>query len=104
LGRTPAIEADEVAPSLRRGGDRSRFSSAAATGARPVRGRRHGPATQFWLEVDDSVHVHDGRPPGGAPCLRGGAVALTEALSVRATPGRRADRVARAARRPAPFT
>src|SRR5438105_4264977 len=69
LGRTPAIEADEVASSLRyaaalgpgfliNGGDgcRGRFAVDA-----------HRPPTQFWLEVDDSVHVHDGGAPGDAP-------------------------------------
>jgi uncharacterized protein (TIGR03083 family) len=86
LGRTPAIEADEVASSLR-------YAAAIGpgfliSGGDGCRGRfavdAHGPATQFWLEVDDSVHVYDGHPPGDAPCLRGDAVALTEALSVRA--------------------
>ena len=86
LGRTPAIEADEVASSLR-------YAAALGpgfliSGGDGCRGRfavdAHGSPTQFWLEVDDSVHVHDGGPPGDAPYLRGDAVALTEALSVRA--------------------
>jgi len=86
LGRTPAVETDEVASSLRYaaaispgflissgGGCRGRFAVEA-----------HAPATQFWLDVDDSVHVYDGIAVDDASCLRGDAVALTEALSVRA--------------------
>jgi hypothetical protein len=80
------IEADEVASSLR-------YAAAIGpgfliSGGDGCRGRfavdAHGPATHFWLEVDESVHVHDGVPPDDVPCLRGDAVALTEALSVRA--------------------
>ena len=86
LGRTPAIEADEVASSLR-------YAAALSPGflvssGEGCRGRyaveAHEPDTRFWLEVDDSVHVYDGAAPPDAVCLRGGAVALTEALSVRA--------------------
>jgi len=86
LGRTPAVETDEVASSLRYaaaispgflissgGGCRGRFAVDA-----------HEPATQFWLEVNDSVRVYDGIAVDDASCLRGDAVALTEALSVRA--------------------
>jgi len=94
LGRTPAIEADEVASALRYaaaispgflisggGGCRGRFAVDAPE-----------PDTQFWLEVDDSVHVYDGAGPADAPCLRGDAVVLTEALSVRAPlPGETPD-------------
>jgi uncharacterized protein (TIGR03083 family) len=42
-----------------------------------------GPETRFTLVVGDSVAVHDGAA-ANVPSLRGAAVALTEALSVRA--------------------
>jgi hypothetical protein len=86
LGRTPTIEADEVASALR-------YAAAISPGflisfGAGCRGRfavdAREPDTQFWLEVDDSVHVHDGAGPADAPCLRGDAVVLTDALSVRA--------------------
>jgi hypothetical protein len=41
------------------------------------------PPWRFVLEVDESVSVHDGALPPDAPCLRGAAVALVEALSFR---------------------
>jgi uncharacterized protein (TIGR03083 family) len=85
-GRTPAIEADEVMSSPRYAAALSPGILITAGGG--CRGRfavdAHGPDTQFWLEVDESVHVQDGVPPDGPPCLRGDAVELTEALSVRA--------------------
>lgn len=42
------------------------------------------PDTAFVLEVGDSVVLHDGQANAEAPCLRGEAVALVEALSIRA--------------------
>lgn len=42
------------------------------------------PDVCFTLEVSDSVVVRDESPSSDAPCLRGSAVALIEALSVRA--------------------
>jgi hypothetical protein len=38
----------------------------------------------FTLAVSDAVNVRDGAAPGDAPCLRGNAVGLVEALSIRA--------------------
>jgi hypothetical protein len=38
---------------------------------------------QYALEIDTSVTVHLEAAPSGAPCLRGTAVQLTEALSIR---------------------
>ena len=86
LGRVPAVEADEVASALR-------YAAAISpgfliSGGAGCRGRfavdAREPDTQFWLEVDDSVHVRDSAAPAGAPWLRGDAVVLTDALSVRA--------------------
>jgi uncharacterized protein (TIGR03083 family) len=85
LGRTPPVEADEVSSSLR-------YAAALGPGflltaERDIAGaygvHARDPDVQFWLEIDSSVHVHDGAPPTGAPCLRGDAVELTEALSIR---------------------
>jgi len=86
LGIVPAIEADEVRSCLR---------YAAAVG--PALGLGLGllpPATlaveatdpdaMFVLEVGESVRVGDDHGTVDAPCLRGDAVALTEALSLRA--------------------
>lgn len=86
LGLTPPIETDEVASSLR-------YAAALSPGflishGAGCRGRfavdGYEPDTQFWLEVDDSVHVYDGAPPTDAACISGDTVALTEALSIRA--------------------
>jgi hypothetical protein len=41
------------------------------------------PGGRFWLEVGDCVDVHEGTPPSGSPCLRGEAIDLIEALSMR---------------------
>ena len=43
-----------------------------------------GPDVRFTLTIGDSVAVRDDPPVGETPCLRGSAVHLTEALSVRA--------------------
>jgi len=86
LGLTPPIEADEVASSMR-------YAAAVSPGFLLSAGSRIDgrfavdatePDTSFWLEIDDVVHVHDGAPPAGTPCLCGDAVALTDALSIRA--------------------
>jgi hypothetical protein len=87
LGLTPPVEADEVAASLRYAAALSPGflinNGPGCTGAFAV--DAHDPDTQFWLEVDGtSVRVHDGPAPAGTPCLRGNAVELTEALSIRA--------------------
>jgi hypothetical protein len=86
LGLAPAEEPDEIASALR---------YAAAVG--PALAITHDnafagelavaatdPEVSFTLEVGDSVEVRDGSAPSTAPCLRGAAVALIEALSVRA--------------------
>ena len=41
------------------------------------------PAIRFVVEIDESVSLRDGGATG-VPCLRGDAVALVEALSLRA--------------------
>jgi len=38
----------------------------------------------FTIDVGESVAIRDGSAGPGAPCLRGDAVTLTEALSIRA--------------------
>jgi uncharacterized protein (TIGR03083 family) len=86
LGLTPAVEPDEVLSSLR---------YAAALGpafAISTRGALAGeftvetsdPESCFALEVGDSVMVRDRAAARDVPCLRGGAVELLEALSLRA--------------------
>jgi uncharacterized protein (TIGR03083 family) len=87
LGLVPPVEADEVTASMR-------YAAALSPGflindGPGCEGRfaveTRDPATRFWIEVDGSaVHVRDGDAPAGTPCLRGDAVAITEALSVRA--------------------
>ena len=42
------------------------------------------PDVSFSIEIGDSVVVQAGAAPTGAPVLRGDAVELTEALSIRA--------------------
>jgi len=85
LGSTPPSEADEVASSLR-------YATALSpaffltngndlTGSFAV--EASDPALQFTLTVDDSVAVRNDVAPN-APVLRGDAVALLEAVSLRA--------------------
>jgi uncharacterized protein (TIGR03083 family) len=85
LGLTPPVEPDEVASALR-------YASALGPGFLLAGGRdiagAYGvaatdPEVRFWLEIDESVSIHDGAAPEGAPCLCGNAVELTEALSIR---------------------
>ena len=88
LGRTTAVEPDEVASCLQ---------YAAAVG--PLLGLGVGraasamlaveatdPAVQFVLDVGEIVTVHAGRPAEELPCLRGDAVELVEVLSLRRAP------------------
>ena len=86
LGLTTAVEADEVASCLR---------YAAAIGPYLMRASgqtMHGtfgvvsdaPECTFTLTVDDGVAITASAPPPSAPCLRGDAVELVDALSVRA--------------------
>jgi uncharacterized protein (TIGR03083 family) len=86
LGLTPAVEADEVASSLR-------YAAAVGPALTISQGRASrgvlgvaasDPDVTFTLEVGDSVLVRDGTPLAGVPCLYGDAVELVEALSVRA--------------------
>jgi uncharacterized protein (TIGR03083 family) len=87
LGLVPPVEADEIAASMR-------YAAALSPGflindgpgcAGRFAVEAHDPDIRFWLEVDGStVHVHDGAAPAGTPCLRGDAVEITEALSIRA--------------------
>lgn len=84
LGLTPTCEADEVASSLR-------YATALSpafllttgndlTGSFAV--ETSDPALQFTLVIDDSVAVRDAVTPN-APRLRGDAVTLLEAMSLR---------------------
>jgi uncharacterized protein (TIGR03083 family) len=86
LGITPPLEPDEVIASMRYAAALSPGflinDGPGCKGRFAVEARR--PDTEFWLEVDGmSVHVHDGAAPAGTPCLRGDAVELTDALSIR---------------------
>ena len=85
LGLAPAVEPDEVRSSLR-------YAAAVGPALTISRGRASAcvlgvvasdPDVRFTLEVADAVVVRDGTPPADAPCLRGDAVELVEALSVR---------------------
>ena len=87
LGLVPPVEADEVAASMRYAAALSPGflinDGPGCVGRFAVEAR--GPDIRFWLEVDGAaVHVHDGNAPAGTPTLRGDAVELTEALSIRA--------------------
>ena len=86
LGLDPAEEPDEIASCLR---------YAAAVGPALTISQNKAlvsvfavaatdPDVSFTLEVDDAVLVHDEPTPPHAPCLRGPAVDLVEALSIRA--------------------
>jgi len=86
LGMTPPIETDEVMASMR-------YAAALSPGFIISEGRDctgwFGVEvvdldTSFALEVGESVAVHDGDAPAGAPILRGNAVELVEGLSIRA--------------------
>jgi hypothetical protein len=86
LNLAPPVEADELAASMR-------YAAALSPGfllndGDGCSGRfavdADDPELRFWLDVDGSVHVHDGAAPAGTPTLRGDAVAITEALSIRA--------------------
>jgi uncharacterized protein (TIGR03083 family) len=86
LGLTPPAEPDEVGSSLRYA---AAVSPALAIGnGRALAGRFAVEATDptlcCLLSVGDSVAVQDGNAAPGVPCLRGDAVTLVEALSIRA--------------------
>jgi uncharacterized protein (TIGR03083 family) len=85
-GFTPPIEADEVLSCLRYA---AAVSPALAIGtgtavAGVFRVDATDPELSFAVQVGQSVAVRDGSAPADAPCLRGAAVALVEALSIRA--------------------
>lgn len=86
LGLTPAMEPDEVLSCLRYAAALSPAlaisSGSAFVGVFAV--EASDPELCFWLEVGESVTVLDDSGPRDAPCLRGAAVELVEALSLRA--------------------
>jgi uncharacterized protein (TIGR03083 family) len=85
-GFTPPLEPDEVLSCLRYAAALSP-AFAISTGnavAGVFRVEASDPELCFGVQVGQSVAVRDGSAPGDAPCLRGGAVALVEALSIRA--------------------
>jgi uncharacterized protein (TIGR03083 family) len=86
LGLNPPAELDEVRSCLRFAAALSPAFAISAghelTGVFAV--DAGDPALCFVLEVGDAVAVRDQVAPPDAPCLRGGAVELVEALSLRA--------------------
>jgi uncharacterized protein (TIGR03083 family) len=86
LGLTPPAEPDEVRSCLRYVAAVN-ATFAIASGMRVAKMlalEATDPALDMVIEVGDSVAVQDGSPPPEAPCLRGDAVALIDALSLRA--------------------
>lgn len=86
LGLTPAREPDEVVSCLRYA---AVLSPALAISFRqPLEGafavEASDPDSCFMLEVGHSVELREGPADHDAPCLRGDAVELVEALSLRA--------------------
>ncbi len=86
LGAAPPAEPDEVGSSLRYA---AALSTALAIGAGPaVYGsfevEASDPSMVCRLEVGATVTVQDGPAARGAPCLRGDAATLVDALSLRA--------------------
>ena len=86
LGITPPEEVDEVVSSLRYAAALSP-GFLVSTGEAPIGTfavEVTDPDASFTIEIGDSVAIRDGAASSGAPLLRGDAVALTEALSIRA--------------------
>ena len=85
LGFTPTVEDDEVLSCLRYAAALS--SAFAISNGDPISGvfaiETTDPQSCFTIEIGESVTVRDGAAPKDAPCLRGDAVALVEALSIR---------------------
>ena len=85
LGITPAVEADEVASALRYAAALS--PALALTNGHSLAGRyaveADDPALRCVLEVGESVRLRDEDATANAPCLRGDAAELVEALSIR---------------------
>ncbi len=86
LGFTPPEEADEVLSSLRYAAALSpAFAITTGTATDGVFAvETSGPESSFAVQVTDSAAVRDNFDAGDAPCLRGDAVELVEALSIRA--------------------
>jgi uncharacterized protein (TIGR03083 family) len=85
LELTPEVEADEVRSGLQYVAALSPAFEilSGSTEPRAYAIAASSPDCSFTLEVGDSVVVHDGPAPLDAPCLRGDAVELVEALSLR---------------------
>lgn len=85
LGSTPGVERDEVLSCLRYAAALSPALAIASgsTFAGVFAVDAGDPDVCLTLEVGESVAVREGPGPGDAPCLRGEAVALVEALSIR---------------------
>jgi uncharacterized protein (TIGR03083 family) len=85
LGFTPPEEDDEVLASLRYAAALSpAFAITTGTSTDGVFAvETTGPASSFTVHVTDSAAVRDGCDVPDAPCLRGDAVELLEALSIR---------------------
>jgi len=85
LSLSPPVEADEVVSCLRYAAALS--PAFAISDGRPCAGEyavdAHAPDCAFLLEVGDSVAVRDGAAEASVPCVRGDAVELLEALSLR---------------------
>ena len=85
-GVTPPVEPDEVLSCLRYAAALS--PAIAVNSGNAVAGvfrvEATDPELSFAVQVAQSVAVRDGSAPRDAPCLRGGAVELVEALSIRA--------------------
>jgi uncharacterized protein (TIGR03083 family) len=88
LGGAPALEPDEVASCLQYAAALSPALAIISGTAVPgtYSAVATNPAVSFVLDVSESVSVHEGAAPVGTPCLRGDAVELVEALSLRASP------------------
>jgi uncharacterized protein (TIGR03083 family) len=86
LGLTPAVEPDEVLSCLQYAAALS--PAFAISSGRPCPGvfsvETTDPELCLRLEIRDSVAVRAASAPSDAPCLRGDAVELVEALSLRA--------------------
>lgn len=93
LGITAVVEDDEVASCLRYA---AVISPAMAIGAGvdgAITNARYaveatGPDLRFVVEVGESISLRDEPPDPSLPCLRGSAVELAEALSLRVPMGR----------------
>jgi hypothetical protein len=86
LGITPPEESDEVLASLRYAAALSP-GFLVSTGEAPVgvfAVEVTDPDASFTIEIGNEVVIQAAPAPSGAPLLRGEAVALTEALSLRA--------------------